>query len=72
MGWFDAVNHAMSTIATAGFSTKNKSILYFDNVKIEAVISVFMLLGALPMTFYIVLLQNKFHQSLRTEQVVSF
>lgn len=72
MGWFDAINHAMSTIATAGFSTKNKSILYFDNVKIEVVISVFMLLGALPMTFYIVLLQNKFHQSLRTEQVVSF
>lgn len=72
MGWFDAINHALSTIATAGFSTKNSSILFFDNVRIEVVISLFMVLGSLPMTFYIVLLQNKFRHSLRTEQVVSF
>lgn len=72
MSWFDAVNHAMSTIATAGFSTKNSSILFYDNLNIEIVISAFMVIGSLPMTFYIVLLQNKFRQSLRTEQVVSF
>ena len=72
MNWFDAINHAMSTISTAGFSTKNKSVLFYDNLNIEVVISVFMVVGALPMTFYIVLLQNKFSQSLRTEQVVSF
>lgn len=72
MGWFDAINHAMSTISTAGFSTKNTSILYYDNAAVEAVISVFMIVGALPMTFYIVLLQNKFRHSLRTEQVISF
>ena len=72
MGWFDAINHAMSTISTAGFSTKNKSLLFFDNALVEAVISVFMVVGALPMTFYIVLLQNKFRHSLRTEQVVTF
>lgn len=72
MNWFDAINHAMSTISTAGFSTKNKSVLFYDNLNIEVVISVFMVVGALPMTFYIVLLQNKFRQSLRTEQVVSF
>ena len=72
MNWFDAINHAMSTISTAGFSTKNKSVLFYDNLNIEVVISVVMVVGALPMTFYIVLLQNKFRQSLRTEQVVSF
>ncbi len=72
MNWFDAVNHAMSTISTAGFSTKNKSVLFYDNAYIEAVISTFMVVGALPMTFYIVLLQNKFRHSLRTEQVISF
>lgn len=72
MDWFDAINHAMSTMATAGFSTKNKSILFYNNVYIEIVISLFMVLCSFPMTFYIVLLQNKFRQSLRTEQVVSF
>ena len=30
MDWFDAINHAFSTISTGGFSTKNSSIGYFD------------------------------------------
>ena len=42
MNWFDSVNHAFSTIATGGFSTKNLSIAYFDNIWIEIVITVFM------------------------------
>lgn len=31
MDWFDAINHAFSTISTGGFSTKNESIGYFTN-----------------------------------------
>jgi len=31
MGWFDAINHAFSTISTGGFSTKNSSLGYFNN-----------------------------------------
>lgn len=42
MGWFDAVNHALSTIATGGFSTKNASIGHFNNVWIEAITVFFM------------------------------
>lgn len=72
MNWFDAVNHGFSTVSTAGFSTKNNSIGYFDSPLIESVIILFMLLSALPMTFYIMVLQNKFRQSIRTVQVVTF
>ncbi len=32
MNWFDAINHAFSTVSTGGFSTKNSSLGYFaDN-----------------------------------------
>jgi trk system potassium uptake protein TrkH len=31
MGWFDAINHAFSTISTGGFSTKNSSLGYFNS-----------------------------------------
>ena len=31
MTWFDAINHAFSTISTGGFSTKNNSMGYFSN-----------------------------------------
>lgn len=47
MNWFDAVNHAFSTIATGGFSTKNQSIAYYNNGWIEVIISVFMLISGL-------------------------
>ena len=50
MGGFDAVNHAMSTIATGGFSTKNASIAGFDNLYIEIVIILFMYLSGINFT----------------------
>lgn len=52
MGPFDAINHAMATIATGGFSTKDASIGYFNSVSIETVIIVFMAASALPLVFY--------------------
>jgi len=45
MSLFDAVNHAMTTVATAGFSTHDASFGYWDNALIDTVAIVFMLLG---------------------------
>lgn len=42
MDLFDAVNHAFTTMATGGFSTKNASIKEFDNLYIELIIAFFM------------------------------
>ena len=30
MTWFDAINHAMATVSTGGFSTKNASLSYWN------------------------------------------
>lgn len=53
MTWFDAVNHAMTTLATGGFSTKDASIGHFNSVSIEVVTIVFMAVGAMPLVFHI-------------------
>jgi len=45
MGMFDAINHAFATMATGGFSTKNISIKYYDNLTIELILSFFMFLA---------------------------
>ncbi|WP_224483614.1 TrkH family potassium uptake protein [Robertkochia aurantiaca] len=46
MNFFDAINHAMSTLSTGGFSTKNASIAYWnDNPLIEYIIILFMFLA---------------------------
>ena len=47
MNWFDALTHAMSTVATSGLGTKNTSIAYFDSVAVEFVLIVTMLLASL-------------------------
>lgn len=47
MTLFDAVNHAFSTVATGGFSTKNVSVMHFDSVAIDIIITVFMALSSL-------------------------
>lgn len=52
MPMFDALNHAMTTIATGGFSTHDSSAGYFDSASIEFILTVFMLAGALPLIIY--------------------
>jgi trk system potassium uptake protein TrkH len=47
MNLFDAINHSFSTVSTGGFSTKNMSIQYFNSIKVELVIMVFMVLSGL-------------------------
>ncbi len=44
---FDSLNHAMSVVATGGFSTRNASIAAFDSPLIEFVLSVFMIVSSL-------------------------
>ncbi|HJR71578.1 MAG TPA: TrkH family potassium uptake protein [Gammaproteobacteria bacterium] len=47
MGLFDAVAHSLSTVATAGYSTHDASLAFFDSVPIELVATIFMLIGGI-------------------------
>lgn len=47
MSLFDAVCHAMSTMATGGFSTHNASFGYWNSPLIDGMAMVFMLLGGI-------------------------
>ena len=50
MEWFDAVCHAMSTIAPGGFSTKQASIAAFNSPAIEYVITFFMFVSGVNLS----------------------
>lgn len=47
MSLLDAVNHSFCTISTGGFSTKNTSIMYYDSVWVDLIITFFMILSSL-------------------------
>jgi trk system potassium uptake protein len=50
---FEAAAHAMTTIATGGYSTRDPSIGGFGSPAVEAIAIAFMLIGALPFVLYI-------------------
>jgi trk system potassium uptake protein TrkH len=56
---FDAINHAMTTVSTGGFSTHDASIAYFDSGLVELTAVVFMLLAAVPFMLYLPLLLGR-------------
>jgi len=58
MSLFDAICHAMTSVATAGFSTQDSSIAYWDSALIEAIIVVFMVAGSLPFVRYVALVRG--------------
>jgi len=53
MTGFDAVAHAMTTIATGGFSTSDQSVGRFSSPAVDAIACIFMILGSLPFVLYL-------------------
>jgi len=53
MSIFDGIAHAMTTIATGGFSTYGNSIGHFQNPKIEIISIIFIILGSIPFITYL-------------------
>ncbi len=64
MSLFDAVNHAMCTIAIGGFSTHDASIGYYESQSIRTLIIIFMLMAGVNFTLHFVALKRGF--SLKT------
>ncbi|MDR1240203.1 MAG: TrkH family potassium uptake protein [Treponema sp.] len=60
MGWFDALCHSFTTMASGGVSTRNGGIAVFDSPFIEGVSAIFMLLTAINFNLYYRLLRGKF------------
>lgn len=72
MSGFDAINHAMTTISTAGLSTHDASFAYFKNPMLEWAAAFFMILGALPFVLYIRVGKGEWKAVLRNAQVRAF
>ena len=68
MSFYDAINHSFTTMATAGFSTKNDSIAHFNTPFIQYVILVFMILGGTNFTMIYFGLHGRFKRVYKNEE----
>ena len=69
MTGFDAMAHAMTTIATGGFSTHDASLGFFGDARIDWTATCFMLIGSLPFVLYLQAVRGRPGGLLRDSQV---
>ena len=72
MSAFDAINHAMTCLATGGFSTHDASIAYFNSPAIEWILTFFMMVGGLPLMMGLYLLQRQWAPIRHNEQIKTY
>jgi trk system potassium uptake protein TrkH len=72
MSRFDAVNHAMATVATGGFSTHDASFGYFNSLPLLWAGTFFMTLCSLPFSILIVFMVRGRLDALRDPQIGVF
>jgi len=68
MTFFDAINHALTTMATGGFSTHNDSIAAFSSPLIQYILILFMFLAGTNFTMTYFGLHGRFLKVLKNEE----
>ena len=69
---FDSFVHAMSTIATGGFSSRSDSLGGFNNINLETIAIIFMIISSLPFVLYLKAIRGKPSDIIKDQQVRGF
>lgn len=72
MPLFDAICHSFATVSTAGFSTKNTSIAFYNNLYIEIVVATFMFICGCNFALYYKCFKKEFKKVLRNSELKFF
>jgi len=72
LSFFDSLTHAMTTISTGGFSTRDSSFSEHDTVWVEIVAMTFMIVGGLPFVLYLKAMRGNWNPLFTDSQVRFF
>ena len=68
MTFFDSFNHALTTVASGGFSTRDASIGYYDSLTIESIIIIFMFIAGVNFTLIWLFCMKEFKRASKDEE----
>ncbi len=68
----EAIVHAMTTIATGGYSTSDGSIGHFNSATIDAIVTVGMFIGGIPFLMYLRVIHGDWRALFRDTQIRAF
>lgn len=72
MTFYDAINHALTTMSTGGFSTKNASMAAYDSPIIQYPIILFMLIGGMNYSIIYLHLKGKWKSIWRNDEFKAY
>ncbi|MGB1271982.1 MAG: TrkH family potassium uptake protein, partial [Endozoicomonas sp.] len=72
MSGFEAINHALTTVSTGGYSTSDASMAHFSNPFILWTSTVFMILASLPFVLFVRCIRGEIHCLHQDTQVQAF
>ena len=72
MPLFDSIAHAMTTLATGGYSTRSDSLAAFNSSSIEIIVIFGMIVGSLPFVHYLAITKKGLINLLKDDQVKLF
>ena len=72
MPLFDSIAHAMTTLATGGYSTRSESLAAFNSSSIEIIVIFGMIVGSLPFVHYLAITKKGLKNLFKDDQVKLF
>ena len=72
MPLFDSIAHAMTTLATGGYSTRSDSLAAFNSSSIEIIVIFGMIIGSLPFVHYLAITKKGLKNLFKDDQVKLF
>jgi trk system potassium uptake protein TrkH len=72
MGTFDAVNYALTTVSTGGFSTDSNSVAAFDSWAVELAITAGMVLGGTNFAIYYIAFRRGLGRAIGNAELVTY
>src|SRR3712207_5389122 len=72
MGLFDAVNHALTTVSTGGFSTRSDSIAAFDSTTVEIFVTAGMVLSGANFALYFQAARGRLGRALGNAELIVY
>ena len=70
MDTLNAINHALTTISTGGYSTSDSSFAQFDSLVLHWICILFMILGASPFVLFLRVIKHRTFKPLRDRQLL--
>lgn len=72
LDWFNALCMACSTAGTGGFAPTNLSVISYNNLAAEIIMTVFMYIFAINFGLYFLMLTGKFLSAIKNEEFLTF